>query len=256
MPKSELNALTLLAVFIAGPIAGRFSPAEPWTPLLAGVALLVILFAFDRETDRSIWQSVAFAATCGFCVSIALPPAFSNTSASSHRTDLVGDSALAHNAAPQPQPSPWAPADLGRATILFCIIDRSRMTPGAPATNTSYQPSPSPVLMRQAAPAYPAYQPPPQPRFEPVLAPPPPPPPFLLLKPPQRLSSPPPEPTRLHLHHLRHRPLNPSTTHHRRLLRPPQSPSRTTPRRRPLLHRRHPTPSPFRLAWVNPPSSI
>jgi 4-hydroxybenzoate polyprenyltransferase len=57
MPKPESNALTLLAVLIAGALVPRMGS---WTSTLAGLVLLVILFAYDgRAQERTFWQSVA-----------------------------------------------------------------------------------------------------------------------------------------------------------------------------------------------------
>jgi hypothetical protein len=204
------DALILLAVFIAGPLAARSNPGEPWTALLTGASLLVILLAFDRAEYRTLWQSIAFAAACGFCVMLGLPGVL----------QYLGILPAGHmGAAGTPQvvqpvlPTPWMPLIWLAAAILFCVIDRSRMGPRAPAP--AFAPYTAPAAPRassatlfrqapvyQAPPPAPAPQyaaPPPAPQYVPPppapVAPPPPPPPPPAPEPVQFVPPPPaPEP--------------------------------------------------------------
>src|SRR5450755_3703561 len=73
MQKSEASGLTLFAVLIAGALF-RTLPIGPifWISSLAGLVLLVILFAYEGENQRTFWQSTGFAAVCGFCLLLAV----------------------------------------------------------------------------------------------------------------------------------------------------------------------------------------
>ena len=152
MPKSELTALTLLGVFVAGPLAGRTFPGgEPWTSLLTGFTLLLILFAFDHDTQRTVWQSVAFAAGCGFCVTVALPGILQYLGIIP--VGQISSGVGLPHAAVAVEPFPWTPLIWLAATVLFCIVDRSRMS-GQPTTAPVpvFAPSPVPVQVPAAVP--------------------------------------------------------------------------------------------------------
>ena len=69
MPRSDVNALTLLAVLIATGLGGIVGPERSlFAQLLVSVVLLIILFSFDREGYRTSWQSLGFAAVAGVLV--------------------------------------------------------------------------------------------------------------------------------------------------------------------------------------------
>ncbi len=111
MPKPESNVLTLLAVLIAGALVGR---TNSWTTTLAGLVLLVILFAYDGQArERTLWQSVGFAGVCGYCTLLVfsgiLPLIGQSNSSAIYLPSLI-----------------WI-----AATILFLLIDRAR-NPAAP----------------------------------------------------------------------------------------------------------------------------
>ncbi|MBV9084652.1 MAG: hypothetical protein JOZ62_18405 [Acidobacteriaceae bacterium] len=109
MDKSEVSALTLLAVVIAGALAGRMFPAVPWSDAVVGLLLLIVLFAYDRGGYRDTWQSVAFGAVCGYCAM------------------LIGASALTLPVLKSPAPATWLPMIWAGATIIFTAMDRVRM---------------------------------------------------------------------------------------------------------------------------------
>ena len=146
MSKSQLNALILLGVFVAGPLAGRmFTFGEPWNLLLTGCTLLIILFAFDQEGQRTVWQSVAFAGACGFCVALASPVLLQYFGIVT--TGRVGYAITAGNAPPPELPFSWIPFIWLGSAVLFCVVDRSRMSGriAAPAP-TGFVPAPTPVV--------------------------------------------------------------------------------------------------------------
>ena len=151
MPKSELTALTLLGVFIAGPLAGRTFPGgEPWTSFLTGFTLLIILFAFDRDTQRTVWQSVAFAATCGFCLTVATPGVLQYLGVIP--VGQTYSSPGLHGTAVPVQPFPWTPLIWLAASVLFCIVDRSRMSGQPTAPVPVFTPSSVPVQVSAPVP--------------------------------------------------------------------------------------------------------
>lgn len=142
MPKSEINVLALLGVLIAGGLAGRMLPG-PWGLTLAGITLLILLFAYDRDGYRTSAQSLAFGAVCGFCLMLAAAAVLQILGLSGPVPGLIG--AVAANAPATPGSTSdsvlFAPALLYPAviwlggSILFWAIDRSRMTARAHAIN-------------------------------------------------------------------------------------------------------------------------
>jgi len=141
MNKPEGNALTLVAVLIAAALAGRISPGGPWTEAVAGVVLLLVLFAYDRGGYRDTWQSLAFGAVAGYCV---VP---------------IGGAALTIPALRSPAPETWLPLIWGGATIVLCAMDRVRMNTRAMTIRpvemepgpVAQAPTPTPTLVRRAA---------------------------------------------------------------------------------------------------------
>ena len=123
MPKPESNALTLLAILIAGALIGRFW-AGP-SAALAGIVLLVILFSYDAEKERTPWQSLGFAAVAGFCLIPVCQVAFG----------YVGLEIAIR----------WPAVNWIEGIIVFLVIDRVRMNRApAPVYETRMAP-PAPV---------------------------------------------------------------------------------------------------------------
>ena len=66
---NQLSPVALASVILAGGLAIRALPGPfGWLQTLIGLVLLIILFAYDTEDQRTSAQSVAFAAVCGFCL--------------------------------------------------------------------------------------------------------------------------------------------------------------------------------------------
>src|SRR5581483_9945945 len=117
MPKSQIEPVALL-VAVAAVVLALMSLSGPfaWLASIAGLILLVVLFAYDREGYRSPFQSLAFSAVCGFCVALAAGAVFQLLAARGevHMAD-GGWSAK------------WMPLTCAFATIVIWAIDRVRM---------------------------------------------------------------------------------------------------------------------------------
>jgi hypothetical protein len=73
MVDSRIDAPVLVNTVIASGLVLLISPIPfGWLTTVAGLTLLLILFAYDRERQRSMPQSLAFSSVCGLCVTLAL----------------------------------------------------------------------------------------------------------------------------------------------------------------------------------------
>ena len=90
MSNHQLSPVALLSVLLAGGLALRALP-EPfgWLQTLAGVALLIVLFAYDTDDRRTIFQSVAFSTVCGFCLMLAVGSFITNRVAQPGATNIA-----------------------------------------------------------------------------------------------------------------------------------------------------------------------
>src|SRR5437763_12431709 len=115
MSKNEVDSTVLLLAVIAGAAALLLIPSgQAWLCGAAGLILLLTLFSYDVEGARSVFQSIAFAAVCGFSLAIALVPAAPTLFS------------LAGPADPQ-LGGKWLPILWVAGTVLFFVIDRARM---------------------------------------------------------------------------------------------------------------------------------
>jgi hypothetical protein len=115
MTNSRVDAVALFVVMIAAGLALMLL-----TPTLAGIAGLVLLltiFAYDREGYRSSFQSLAFSSVCGFCLLAAL-------TGLRPFSELFGPAAQAGVERVLFQ---WTPLTWACATIIFWAIDQARM---------------------------------------------------------------------------------------------------------------------------------
>jgi hypothetical protein len=166
MSKNEVDSAVLLLAVIAGAAALLLvPPGQAWLCGVAGLTLLLILFAFDVEGTRSVLQSFAFASVCGFALAVAITPVAPALFSLTGPTDpLLGGK--------------WLPLVWLGSTILFIVIDRSRMggrisadhgaLPARPSLRTHMMSSQGPV----PTPAQPVSPPPsqtPAPAPAPVL---------------------------------------------------------------------------------------
>jgi hypothetical protein len=122
MKKSRIDAIALFAAMIAAGLAALQVP-EPlaWIGSLAGIVLLLTIFAYDQEGYRSLFESLAFSAVCGFCVLVAAATGFR---AWIGRAQLLGPNV---RLAIDPLTGDWLPLTWACLTALIWAIDRIRM---------------------------------------------------------------------------------------------------------------------------------
>jgi hypothetical protein len=159
MSKNEVDSTVLLLAVIAGAAALLLiSSGQAWLCGAVGLILLLTLFSYDVEGARSVFQSFAFSAVCGFSLAIALVPAAPTL------FSLTGPA--------DPQfGGKWLPILWLASTLLFLVIDRARMSGRVVGDRPAVSGRPS-LRVTQTSPPPPVHAP-----FPPVAAPPPPPPP-------------------------------------------------------------------------------
>ena len=184
MERSRIDSVTLIAAAIAAAVIlwmsrGNFS----YLTTIGSVVLLFVLFAYDQEGKRSIFQSLAFSAVCGLAVMVACAIIFQHS--------LGPDNGGLTGAALATYFQIRLGATWGLATTVIWIIDSARMsgrtayepqvpavratrrqtlipefTPSVPSASSPepVQPAPSAVEPREVRPAppVPVPEPPPQ----------------------------------------------------------------------------------------------
>jgi hypothetical protein len=122
MTNSRIEPIVLIAAVIAaglglillrGPLA--------WVSSIAGIILLLILFAYDREGYRSMSQSLAFSAVCGFSLVLAATGLHFWFVQNEWAGPSVRSAVDRFNAE-------WLPLTWVCATIVFWAIDRTRVS--------------------------------------------------------------------------------------------------------------------------------
>src|SRR3569833_3150786 len=88
MSIAEINALTLIAAVVAATVA-KFSPDGGWMVAVDGLLIALVLLAFDRDTYRSMSQSVALGGVTGYALTVG----------------AIGLLAFGHSLSPQSVPS-------------------------------------------------------------------------------------------------------------------------------------------------------
>ena len=156
METSRIDSVALLAAIVALALAFAAAHGEfSYLTSIAGLSLLLVLFAYDRQGYRSGWQSLAFAAVAG--MSLALAGAFVFVSYLHPARDVLDK---------------WLALAWLAGTFVFCVMDRVRMSSRAPAslglTAGSVMPPPvaistRPVFAPSAPASTPASTPPPAP---------------------------------------------------------------------------------------------
>jgi hypothetical protein len=173
MENSRIDAVGLLLAVVA--VTLSFSATQMnfgYLSSLFGVTLLLVVLAFDRQGYRSASQSLAFAAVCGACLTLAAGYVLHIVSSSS-------DPKLDHAAFEL-----WLSIAWLVGTLVFWGIDRARMSgreqsvSGVPvpiarttgqgfiaqaAPSFTAQPAAAPSPTQAPAPVSPAPPPPPQP---------------------------------------------------------------------------------------------
>ena len=116
MTDSRIDPLVLVNALIAAGLSFLLSPAAfGWLTTASGLTLLFILFAYDRQKQRSVGQSLAFASVCGLALTLAGGIMLQRMT---DRTDLAV----------------WLAVTWACATVLGTIIDRYRTPERAAAT--------------------------------------------------------------------------------------------------------------------------
>ncbi len=126
MSKFSIDAPALAAAVLAGALALLTLPG-PFGLLgsIGGLTLLLILFSFDQEGYRSVFQSIAYGSVCGFCLALASAAVFRFFAAPSGVNERLSRE--------------WLPFTWLVTTIIVSIIDRARMSARAPAMNARPQ---------------------------------------------------------------------------------------------------------------------
>jgi len=122
MERSRLDAATLLlALGVAGALVFLAAPANfSYLTTIAGLILLIVLFAYDQEGTRSVLQSLAFGAVTGFALMLAAAVLYQYLLA--HAGNVVGPGAQ-HDYLQTRLAVTWV-----FGTILFWAVDRARMS--------------------------------------------------------------------------------------------------------------------------------
>lgn len=79
MKRSEIDPAALLgAVLAAGLVLVIEKGPFGWLSTVGGLMLLMVIFAYDQEGERSLFQSMAFSGVASFCfvLAIAIVPEF------------------------------------------------------------------------------------------------------------------------------------------------------------------------------------
>lgn len=121
MERSRINSAGLLAAVVAAALILLLAHTDfGFLTTAGGLTLLFVLFAFDREGRRSVFQSLAFGAVCGFCLMLVAGIIFqysvsqSNPDISASARQTYFDVRLS---------AVWA-----FTTVLLWAIDRGRMS--------------------------------------------------------------------------------------------------------------------------------
>ncbi len=118
METSRIDSVSLLMAVVALALAFTTAQSEfGYLSSIAGLTLLLVLFAYDRHGYRSGWQSLAFAAVSG--LSLALAGAFAF---------------VLYLNPPRPALEKWLALVWAAGTFVFCVVDRVRMSSRAPAS--------------------------------------------------------------------------------------------------------------------------
>ncbi len=163
MSKSQIGSVALLAATLAGSLALLLIPAGLlWITSLIGLILLLVLLAYDGDERRSVFQTVAFSAVCGFCIMLA---------------SLAVYGFLLKGIAPDfsQLTRTWLPITFLCATVLMLLVDFARMsarvgpTPSFGALHSPLPISPSVPVPPRPIPPDPPVAPAPATFFSPPL---------------------------------------------------------------------------------------
>ncbi len=123
MSKSQISGTSLLVAVAAAAVAVMIATGPlVWLASIAGLVLAMVLLAYDREGQRSAFESLAFSAVFGFCVAVAFAAPLAKGATAQNRPTLFGS----------PITLEWMPLVWAAATLVFWMIDMMRMSGRAP----------------------------------------------------------------------------------------------------------------------------
>ena len=135
MPTPPMQPVALAATLLAAVASLSLVPAGyAWMASIAGLILLITLFSFDDESNRTLLQSLSFAGVCAFCLALAsiIPYQYVYGLPTPREPQLVNR---------------WMPLTCAFAILLFWVIDRARMSgranrtkPGAATVGSMFSP--------------------------------------------------------------------------------------------------------------------
>ena len=115
MSQSQIGSVPLITATLAGGLSLLLIPSGLlWITSLIGLILLLVLLAYDGDEKRSAFQTIAFSAVCGFCLTLV---------------SLAVYQFLLKGTAPEfPQLArTWLPVTYLCATLLMLLVDFARM---------------------------------------------------------------------------------------------------------------------------------
>ena len=117
MQKSQIDVITLVVATLAAALAlTQIAGPLAWLSSAGGIILLFVLFSFDQEGYRNVFQSLAFSAVCGFCTAVACGAVFQLLA--NHGEVHLGNNQWA---------TEYMPLTCAFATAAFWAIDLMRM---------------------------------------------------------------------------------------------------------------------------------
>jgi hypothetical protein len=123
MQKSQAELLAQIAVVIASALALMLPNQYVWVISISGFALLLMLFSYAGDSDRSVVQSLAFSSACGLGVMLVFDVYY---------RWLAGKGEI-HMAGGRIE-TDWLPLTWLGATLAIWAIDRIRMGRGLAST--------------------------------------------------------------------------------------------------------------------------
>jgi hypothetical protein len=115
MKRSEIDPAALLgAVLAAGLVLMIEKGPFGWLSTVGGLMLLMVIFAYDQEGHRSVFQSIAFSGVAGFCLVLATAIVPEILLGGIHRDDSVVSAWMLG--------STWVVA-----TVLLTLLDRWKL---------------------------------------------------------------------------------------------------------------------------------
>jgi hypothetical protein len=123
MQKSQFELLALIAAVIASALALMLPVQYVWVTSISGFALLLMLFSYLWDADRSVVQSLAFASGCGLGVMLVFDVYY---------RWLAGKGEI-HMAGGRIE-TDWLPLTWLGSTLAVWAIDRMRMGRGRAST--------------------------------------------------------------------------------------------------------------------------